>query len=354
MTPDQIEAARNKARVYAELQGIEYVDPFPDADGGNTEEKPDGDKPPVVIASNSDLTDEQLLEMLTKKGINVSSLEDLRPKLTEEEIQAAKDKRKNDMLAFGLTHGKFKAEEYDAFQKLTSNKMDLIKSDLVEKIKLANPELTQDQIDEQVALYTFANREEDDVLRIQREQELIELADSKLQKQFKNIYNLENDFEQYEQGVTNKTNFENKVKAALPVYQKDVASVLGGLKAFQVPIPDTKNPANTVMVDVKFSDADLKELEDALLLPDNIVRQVKNGYTVDQLQREAKTVLLTQHFDRIISQTAKDYNSIQKEKYIRGQKGIMPQFGTLDISSDDMGSLNSDVYNDLIKEAEGK
>ena len=117
-------------------------------------------------------------------------------------------------------------------------------------------------------------------------------------------------------------------------------------------IPDTKNPANSVSVDVKFSDADLKELEDALLSPDNIIRQVKNGYTVDQLQKEAKTVLLTQHLDRIISQAAKDYNSIQKDKYIRGQKGMMPNGSAiLDISDDKLDTTNEQVYNDLIESA---
>lgn len=348
MTPEQIEASRNKARHYAELMGVEYVDPHPDAAPlvDNQQQQQQQQQNPEL-----ELSEDKLLEMLSKKGIKVNSLQDLLPKQTEEEIQAAKDKRKNDMLAYGLTTGKFKVEEYDAFQKLTANKMDIIKSDLVEKIKTAHPELTDEQIEEQVAIYTFANREEGDVLRTQREQELIELADSKLQKQFKHIYNLESDFEQHEQGVTNKTNFENKVKAALPVYQKDVATVLGGLKSFPVAIPDTKNPANSVTVDVKFSDADLKELEDALLLPDNIIRQVKNGYTVNQLQEEAKLVLMKQHFDRIISQTAKDYNSIQKEKYIRGQKGVMPNLSLLDISDDDLGSTNQQVYNDLIESA---
>lgn len=352
MTEQEKQAARDKAKVYAELQGIEFVDPYPDAAANTTPPAGAGYVVPPVTPIE-DLSNEQLLEMLSKKGIKVSSLDDLLPRKTEEELKADADKRKNDMLAFGLSTGKFKKEEYDSYLRLQDNKMDVIKSELKEKIKVANPELSDEQIEEKVALYTFAHLEEGDVLRTQREQELIELADAKLQKQFKNIYNLENDFEQHEQGINNKTNFENKVKAALPVYQKDISTVLDSLKVIDVPVNDTKNPENNVTVQVRFSDTDLKELEDAFLLPDQIIQRVKNGYTVERLKEEAETVLLKKHFARAVSQAAKDYNSLQKEKYLHGRKGLLSTTGTdgLSISDDEMATTRQEMYDQLLANA---
>lgn len=360
MNPEQIQDARKTAQAYADLKGEAYVDPHPDFDehgvkiaqqppaaGG----APDANNSNAPIVADDELPTEKLLAMLAKKGINVNSLEDLRPKQTPEEIEAAEQKRKSDMLAYGLSIGKFKKEEYDSFQQATANKMAIVTADLTEKIKTAFPEFTPEQVEEKVAQYTMAHLPADDVLRVQREQELIELADTRLQKKFKNIYDLESDFDQHLQGITNKTNFENKVKAALPVYQKDVDAVLGQMQNLTVTVPDTKNPANSLNVELKFSDTDLNELKDALLTPDNIVRQVKNGYTVEQLAKEAKAVLLTQHFDRLISQAAKDYNSKQKEIYIRGRKGLFNETGTVDVSDDTLASGLQDVYDQLKQSA---
>ncbi len=351
MTTEQKQAERIKAQQYAELMGEAYVDPYPDAVDDNTQNDPNKNKPlenQPIVTPTGEMTEEQLLAELKRRNITVNSLNDLLPKQTEEEQQAAIAKRKSDMLAFGLQTGKFKAEEYDSFQAAQANKLSVVKDEIAEAIKKAHPELTEQQVAEKVAIYAFENLEEGDVLRVQREKELLEMADSKLKNKFKNIYSLESDFDQYEQGINNKTNLENKVKAALPVYQKDVASILEGLKVLQVPVTDTKNPENTVMLDVKFSDTDLKELGEALLTPDNIVRQVKGGYTVEQLQKEAKSALLIQHWDRLIVQAAKDYNSKQKDKYIHGRKGVMPNGQELDISDDNLDSTKQEQYQQLI------
>ena len=99
MTPEQIEASRTKARHYAELMGVEYVDPHPDAAPlvDNQQQQQQQQQNPEL-----ELSEDKLLEMLSKKGIKVNSLQDLLPQQTEEEIQAAKDKRKNDMLLMPL------------------------------------------------------------------------------------------------------------------------------------------------------------------------------------------------------------------------------------------------------------
>ena len=255
------------------------------------------------------------------------------------------------MLAFGLSTGKFKKDEYDTYQLAQANKLANIKIEITEKIQAANPELTEAQVAEKVALYTFEHLEEGDVLRTTREQELLEMADSRLKNKYKNIVNLENDFEQYEQGINNKTNLENKVKAALPVYQNDVATVLGSLRSFEVPVNDTQNPANNVMVKLEFSDDDLREVQAALTTPDAIVRQVKNGYTVDQLKEEVELVLIKKHFNRLVSKAAKDYNSVQKDKYIKGLKGLLPE-KNLDIADDNLGNGNEAIYQELIDSAQ--
>jgi len=341
MTEQEKQQARDNAKTYAELQGVEYVDPFPET---APEHKPDEEE---------ELSNDKLLELLNKRaGITLSSIDDLKPKPTEEELEAIKQKRQNDMMQYGLSTGKFNKEDYDSYQRVSANKIQIIKDEIVSKLKEANPELSADAIEEKAASYMFSHLEETDPLRQQREAELAELADARLQKKYKNILSLETDFEQHEQGLNNKTNFERKVQATLPVYKKDVQTAIASLASREIVIPDLQNPANNIPVNIKFSEADLKEVENAFLEPDFVVKSVKEGYTPDVIKEMAEQVLLKKHLGRLISQAAKDYNSIQKDKYIKGLKGLIPENNKLDISDDTIIDKNKQVHEDLLKEAE--
>jgi hypothetical protein len=350
MTKEEKLQAREQAKNYADLQGIAYVDPHPELDQPET---PPTEKvvedPNKVIPAAIEITDDVLMKELNKRGIQASSLTDFLPKPSEDEIKLATEKRNSQKLAFGLSTGKFNQNEYDAFIKAQENRLEVVKDELVEKIKAANPDFTPDQVAEKLAIYTFANLPQDDILRIQREQELMDLADTKIKNKYANIINLDNDYDQYEQGITNKANFERKVQAALPVYQNDLKTVLGGLSVLETSVNDVQNPANNVPIKVTFSEADLREVEEAFLQPEQIVRQIKAGYTIETIREEAETVLLKKHWQRLLSQAAKDYNSVQKEKYINGRKGLMPGSGEIDISDDSLATSNEALYKELME-----
>jgi hypothetical protein len=352
MTLEQKQEDWKKRKGYAELKGEAFDEPFPEAD--KPADPPASDAlPPEPKAA--ELTDESVIAFLNEKGIKTTNLQDLMPQPSAEEIAQAKQKRTTDMLAYGLSTGKFKKEEYDAFQNESANKLAVamaeIETTLTEKIKAANPDLTQDQVAEQVAQYTFSNLPEDSILRKEREQELLLMADGKLKNKYKNIYGLEADFEQHEQGMINKTNRENKVQAALPVFQKDIDAVLGSLSFMEVPVNDTQNEKNNATVKVTFNETDLKEVKESFLHPDNVVRQLTNGYTVDELKEQAELMLLKKHFPRLISQAAIDYNSGQKDKYMKARKGLRDK-ETVDVSDDNLEvNENTKFYDDLKAEA---
>jgi hypothetical protein len=330
----------SKEQMYAELQGKEFT---PATQPANVNDTPPA-TPPATPPSNDDLPpeldDAALLALLKNKGISVESLEALKPQPTPEEIQQAQQKRKAEMVAFGLSSGKFNQEQYDNFIRESADKIAVIKVGLTEKIKAANPDLSEDDIAEKVSLYTLAHLPADDVLRVEREQELIEMAEGKLQKKYAGIYNLESDYENHQRGINDKAAFEAKVLAATPQLQNDVATVMAGLREFEVPVPDTQNPANTVNVKVSFNDADLAEMSNAFLTPEQIERRVRKGYTKEQLESEIKAALYMQHLPRIISKAAKDYHSFQKDKYLAGRKGVLPH---LELGLSETPEITDDV-----------
>jgi len=340
LTEEQKQEERIKAQQAAEFMNIPYVDPFP-----ASEEQQLPDDPPEPELSN-----DQLLELLNKRtGIVLSSLDDLKPKPTPEEIAAEAEKRNTEMLTYGLSQGKFKKEDYDAYQLALSNKKDLVRSEITAQLTEANPEIAPEAIQEMVANYLFENLDETHPLRMAREKEIATLSDLQIKKKYKNIVDLPKDYEQYEEGLNKQVNFEKKVKATLPVYKSDVQKALQSLKSFSVPVPDSKNPENTVVVDLEYADADLKEVEELLLTNDQIVRAVKEGISFDQIKGEAELVLVKKHLPRLISQAAKKYNATQKDGYIHGRKGMNSGSDHIEVHNDNDQKTELDaIYDQMI------
>lgn len=290
MTEEQKEEARVKARQYAEMMGETYVDPYPASDPVITNDVP------------KELSDAELLEIINKRsGATLSTLDDLRPKPSAEEIALREKERETAMFTYGLTSGKFKKEDYDAYQLAIANKKDLVRGDITAQLQTAFPELSPEAIQEKVANYFFENLEETDPMRLAREKEIATLSDIQIKNKYKNIVNLPKDYEQYEEGMNNKATFDRKVQATLPVYTADVTRALESLKTFNVPVPDTKNPANTVNIELGYDDQDLKEMADILLSSDQVLKAVKDGYTVEQIKEIADYALWKKHGPRFIA-----------------------------------------------------
>lgn len=345
LTIDQKQEERVKAKQYAEMMQIEYVDPYPELDAPPAEEE----------TPKPELSNEDLLKLVSERtGVAISSLDELnrlKPQPTEADIAAEAERRNTEMLAFGLAQSKFTKEEYDAYQLALSNKKDLVRTEIVAQIEAAFPEMSPDAIQEKVANYFFENLEETDPLRVARENEIMTLSDIKIKDKFKNIVNLAADFDQYNEGITNQTNFDRKVEATSPVYKADVSTALKSLQKFSVPVPDSKNPANTVNIELSYSDTDLKEVEDLLTTPDQIKNAVKEGYTPEKIKELADFILWKKHGPRLISQAAKGYNSVQKEGYIQARKGLNSNLDSIEVKNDNLPGSLDEVYNQLLESA---
>lgn len=345
LTDDQKQEERVKAQQYAELMKIPYVDPFP----------PTQREPPTPKQINlEDLSEEELLAIVNKRnGTALTSLQELKPKPSAAELETQAREREASMLSYGITSGKFKKEDYDAYHQAIGNKMAIVKEEITAQFTTMFPELDAEAIKEKVANYLFENLDPADSTRQAREKELIDLAGMRINTKYENIVNLPKDYAQYEEGMNNKATFDRKVQATLPVYTSDVNRALQSLKHFSVEIPDTKNPERTVSVDLEYDDNDLQEVSELLLEHNNVVNAVKEGSTFDQIKGQAELVLVKKHLPRLISQAAKKYNSIQKDGYINGRKGLNAGSDHLAISDD--GSTKSTVdamYDELIASGE--
>jgi len=347
MTEDQKQEERIKAQQYAELMGETYVDPYP-------EPAPDQNQPVIQQVNPDELSEEALLALVNKRtGGSLASLDALKPQPTAEEIAKKEEERKAAMVAYGTTSGKFTQTEYDSYQQALANKIAVVREDVKAQFSTAFPELSPEAIEEKVANYFFENLDPTSTERVAREKELLTLSDIKINDKFKNIVNLPNDYAQHEEGLNKESNFKRKVEATLPVYTADVNKALQSLQHFNVEIPDTKNPANNVTVELDYADNDLKEVADLLLSSDQVNKAVAEGRTsFEQIKEIADFVLWKKHGPRLISQAAKKYSTFQKESYIAGRKGLLNNTtDQIDITNPDLKTELDDQYDQMIASA---
>lgn len=344
MTEDQKQEERVKAKQYAELMNEEYVDPYPES----------APEQPIIQQINPDeLSEAELLAIVNKRtGGTLASLDALKPQPTAEEIAQKEEARRAAMVAYGTSTNKFTQSEYDSYQQALANKISVVREDVKAQFTTDYPELSPEAIEEKVANYLFENLEPTDSMRVAREKELLTLSDFKINDKFKNIVNLPNDYAKHEEGLNKESNFQRKVEATLPVYTADVTKALQSLQHFTVEIPDTKNPANTVSVDLDYAENDLKEVADLLLTTDQVNRAVKEGLTFEQIQGAAKMVLVEKHLPRLISQAAKKYNATQKEGYLAARKGLLNNGAdSIDVRNEDLKDKLDEVYDEMIASA---
>lgn len=345
LSQEQKEQERVKAKQYAEMMNIAYVDPFPESNGTDDNNNSGGG------TNDGELSTDQLIEQLKKKTgvpLSIELLNSLKPQPTEEDLAAEAEKRNSAILSYGLSTGKIKKEEYDAYQVAVANKKDLIKNEISNQLKEAFPELDEYSIDEKVSAYLFEHLPENDPLRISREKEILTLSDIKLKERFSNVIDLPKNYEQFEEAENIKASFEKRKQESVPAYTANVRTALQSLKHFSVEIPDTKNPANTVTVELEYGDSDLEEIQNLFLTEDQFTRAAKENLTLEQIKGEAELVLVKKHINRLISQAAKKYNAAQKEGYIQGRKGLRPAQDSIQVHDDTLKESLTDVYNEMI------
>lgn len=275
---------------------------------------------PIKPMAIEELSTEELVSLLEKKGIKIPAKE-----LTEEERRAEEAKNKNDARAWGLQTGKFKIEDYEELTKAETRKFDILVEEFEAEIRANHPDADEDVIQDYINSYTYSDLEDTSPVKIKRQKELLELANYKLKTKFSNIYNIDNDYRQYQDVENQKIAEARKVEAALPVFKQDVRAALDGFRAEkEILIEDTGDQSNNATIKISYSDEDLKEVENLFFEEKAAIAYVKAGYTIDALKDVAENVLMKKHFSRLVSKAAKDYNSVQKGKYLRGQQGILP------------------------------
>ena len=328
--------AINKMR---EMQGKEPLTELPTETppappiNTNTPPTPPNTEEPLVIVA--ELSDDQLLEALRKKGLQVTSFDDLKPK---EDPALLAEQRDAAVLSYGLTKGKFNKKEYESLVRDSNDPQNLVYQDYHAAAKKEDPELSDEDIQAEFADKFGITAEPGTRKHKRGQQELSILADKLLKSKYQKIYDTENEYGQFESTQKQQLQTRQKIESAAPKYKADVDTVFNDLKKITVQFDEHETYEVDAMED------SLQSIKTLMIDPDFASEQILKGTTVAELKEIAYTKFLRDNFPILAKKIA-----IQHQyKNQKGAKGIIP-LGV--IAKDEAPILTAEqkIFVDMVK-----
>lgn len=286
-TPEEIEAARVAAEAKAKTENQNN-------------------------SADTELSDEQLLKQLEKRGITAKSFEELKTPAVAPDPAKLAEQREADELAYGLSKGLFNKKEYDGFVADNSNAQNLVFAQYHAEAKAEDPELTDEEIQLEFESKFGLDAEPGTRKHKRGVKEINTIAESLLKQKYGKIYEAKSSFTGYEKQAQAEKSDKVKLEIGSPVYVRDLEEVFGQLKKIPIKFSDTES------VEVDALQSGLDELKDLMLKPDSVKKEVLAGYTKEELKERMFAAFLYRNFPSIAKEVANQHLM----KHAAGTKGI--------------------------------
>lgn len=260
-----------------------------------------------------ELDDEALLELLAKKtGRKFSSLEELVPQEIIDKEKAAEE-RENEKFAWGLKNKKFKQKDFESYVSASKDPKGLVYQLRLQQAKKDDPQLDEKEFEEEFNEEFGINADKNTRRYKNGQDTLNRLAEAVLKNNYSNIFNLENEYSDYEKSQIVRREQENKIKSEAPKYKKSLDKVIGELKKIKAQIKDGEE------YEIEALDESLNTIRDNMSDPAWVSQQILNGYTEENLKEIAYTTFLRQNFPFLANEILKQ----GLRKHAAGTKGIL-------------------------------
>lgn len=259
-------------------------------------------------------TSEDILKFLQKQGINVNSLEDLKPKKTEADLQLEKEQRENEKIAYGLQKGFITKKEHESFILDMNDPVKVVYNDFKKDLLDTDPELSESEIKEKFDERYGQDNDESSIQFKRGKKELEVIANKLIQEKHAKILGLEREYERYESSEKEKTEFEAKVRSAEPIYKRDISEITQSLKKIQIPIGEKQ------FFEFDVEDSVLTPLANKLLEDDRVRNSVSKGYDKDEVKGGLEAAVILKSLPSILTK----YANAEVLKQQAGVRGVPP------------------------------
>lgn len=298
------DAAAGKTDTTNTTQTDTSTDPTKQKEDQQEKEKVDDPK-----TKKPELTDDELLEQLSKRGVTARSLSELSVK-NETEKEPTEEEREASKLAYGLSKGLFNKAEYDRFIAAQNNPEDIVYKQFYQEAKKEDPDLTDAEIQEEFDT-KFSLNEPADSRKFKRGQkEINAIADQIFKNSFKKIYDVDAAYSDHEKAESARKATEKVILSETPKYKKAVDEIFTTdlthiqVKGFSIPVPPDE----------------AQKIKDNLFNPDFMAQRISGKWTKEELKEIAMVGLLKNNVEYFMDVYAKQYH----EKHKKGTHGIVP------------------------------
>ena len=266
----------------------------------------------------SELDDTALLELLGKRGIKVSSLEDLKTKDPEEDPILTAEKLDAAKLTYGLEKGLFNKKTYDNYISDSKDPHHLVFADFYADAKKNDPNLTDEEIQAEFREEYGLDSETTSRKFLRGKKDLDVRAEKIMNEKYGKVLSLDSEFKSHQETRKTESDRRKTILAKTPQYKKDIQAAFGDLKKITTKFSDTESYEATIL------DEHINEIMDDFLKPEAAERMIEEGYTPEKLKGVAFNVLLSKKFPVIA-------NELIKQALLKNQKGAhgIPEGNTL-------------------------
>lgn len=266
-------------------------------------------QPPV------DVSDESLLLQLSKRGIQLSSLDELMPKPaepSEEEKQQAEIKRQAEIRSWGLKEGKVSTTELDSYAResvlpTAELAFELFKAERIAELQgdeVLDEEDARLQFEEQFHLLSL----EDDPKRLRSQKIIKSMADAYLNARYGKVKSLADEYGQIETETKEKQKYQKSVEEAAAEVPDKLSIPLKGVDGIER------------SYNFKLSEETRKAAKDKFL-------QDGSHLLFGQMSKEemVKAMLATMtqsEMQHIIAEVAQAHSSEMLNSHLKGRRGI--------------------------------
>lgn len=264
-----------------------------------------------TATEDQELSDEQLLKLLEKKGIKAATLADL----TQKEVvdpEKEKEDREIAKLTYGLNKGKFTKKQYDSFVSDKNDPKNLYYAKYHAEAKAEDAALTDEEIEQEFIAEHGLDADQKSRKYKNGQEKISLMADKLLRDKYGNIISIDQEYEAYDKQQRSKADFEKKVIASAPVYKKDLQDVFKDLKKITTKFEDGQE------YEVAALDESIKSIEETMTEPKFVASQIGNGYTKENLKKTAWLLFLDSNLPYLLKEVANQHLN----KHAAGTKGI--------------------------------
>lgn len=256
-------------------------------------------------------SDEAIFSALSKKlGKPVSSYEELisKPQPTEADIQKEKEKRETNKTVWALQNNKIQEKKLKEFYKESEAPENLVFENFAKNKRVTEPNLTDDEL-----------KEDFEAVKKQfGEDEIKAYGETLLKQKYSDVFNLENEYSDFEESEKNNQSFKKKLETESPAFIAANNELLDKYSTdgfeIEVPLEEGQEPIKFLY---KANKTITDKLKAAYSTEDKLTDAVKNGWDKEKQSFLIKASLINLDVTGLAKQIY-EQTTLNREALLRG------------------------------------